>query len=70
MTHPLARLFFYSHLPPELQEVSKPFYDLANTVMYDQPAMLANPELQRATLYKLWEAKNLAVVAAGQYGQG
>lgn len=70
MGHDLARLFAFEHLPEHLQEVSRPFADLANKIVYHQQAMRDNPSLQTAALYKLWEAKNLAVVAAGQYGQG
>jgi hypothetical protein len=59
MTHPLARLFEYDHLPEHLQEVSMPYARLANTLLYGD-----NPDdpLVHAALMKLWEAKNLAVL--------
>lgn len=58
---PLYRYFAYAHLPPALQEVSKPFHDLAfallDTPMYDAG------ELNEA-IRKLLEAKDCAVRAA------
>lgn len=53
-------LFRYSHLPPHLQEVSRPFYDLA-TKLVDTLPPSAEATL---ALRSLWEAKNLAVFAA------
>ncbi len=53
-------LFRYEHLPPHLQEVSKPFYDLAVSLVEN---LLPSAEVTLA-LRKLWEAKNLAVYAA------
>lgn len=52
-------LFRYEHLPPHLQEVSKPFYDLAVSLVDTLP-----PSSERTlALRSLWEAKNLAVFA-------
>jgi hypothetical protein len=61
--HEYARLFEYDHLPEELQKVSKPFSDLAQLLMYGERA--GDPMVQMA-LIKLWEAKNLAVLAAAR----
>lgn len=52
----VMKLFAYSHLPPHLQEVSKPFCDLALLIL-NQPR---NPE-QTISLRKLLEAKDAAV---------
>lgn len=52
-------LFRYSHLPPHLQEVSKPFFEMA-TKLVD---VLPNSPEATLCLRKLWEAKNLAVYA-------
>lgn len=60
--HPAVRavlqFFVYSHLPPHLQTVSKPFMDLANTIA-------CGPQNAEATvaLRKLLEAKDAAVRA-------
>lgn len=53
-------LFRYAHLPEDLQEVSKPFYDQAISLTTFLPA---SAELTLC-LRCLWEAKNLAVFAA------
>jgi hypothetical protein len=55
----LLRFFEYSHLRPELQEVSKMFADLAHEVAH----RLEGPEATVA-LRKLLEAKDAAVRAA------
>ncbi|AWY09382.1 hypothetical protein vBRpoPV13_25 [Ruegeria phage vB_RpoP-V13] len=53
-------LFRYSHLPAHLQEVSRPFYDLATKIVDTLP-----PSAEATlALRSLWEAKNLAVFAA------
>ena len=52
--------FAYGHLPPNLQQVSAPFHDLAHKLVHELE--LAGPELTIA-LSKLWEAKNNAVMA-------
>lgn len=54
----VLQFFTYYHLPPRLQEVSKPFSDLANTVASTSD----NPETTVA-LRKLLEAKDAAVRA-------
>lgn len=67
-TAQLLELFAYEHLPEHLQEISKPFHDLANLV--------AQQYTQRGTeqttcLRKLLEAKDCAVrmkVPLGQIG--
>lgn len=55
----ILRHFEYGHLPSELQEVSKPFCDLAQACAAD----LSGPELT-AGLRKLLEAKDCMVRAA------
>lgn len=56
----LIQFFAYSHLPEFLQNVSRPFYDLANRIATVFPE---NPEAASA-LRKLLEAKDCAVRAA------
>ena len=53
----VKNLFRYEHLPPHLQLVSKPFHDMALTILKET---MATPE-QTLALRKLWEAKNLIV---------
>ena len=53
-------LFRFSHLPEDLQAVSKPFYLLAIKLVYEQKP---SAELTLAIRH-LWEAKNLAVFSA------
>ena len=55
---PIAQFFAYEHLPPHLQEVSKPFGDLAATITN----LPRNPE-RTVALRKLLEAKDAAVRA-------
>ena len=55
----LLQFFNYSHLPEDLQEVSKPFHDLAYHIHDTLPN---NPE-KTAALRKLLEAKDCAVRA-------
>ena len=55
------RYFEYSHLPLELQEISKKFGDLASDLAEDD--RLTGPELT-VCLTKLLEAKDAAVRAA------
>lgn len=57
--HYLLQFFEYSHLPARLQEVSKPFGDMANALVASLPE---NPESTTA-LRKLLEAKDCAVRA-------
>jgi len=55
----MMQFFTYAHLPPHLQEVSKPFCDLAEQIVTDLPR---NPE-RTVALRKLLEAKDCAVRA-------
>lgn len=59
ITHVL-KFFAYAHLPPKLQEISKPFCELADAVANRAPD---NQETTVA-LRKLLEAKDAAVRAA------
>lgn len=54
----IEQFFAYAHLPPHLQEVSKPFSDLAQFVL----TLPRNPE-RTVALRKLLEAKDAAVRA-------
>lgn len=59
MDQPLLQFFEYDHLPSHLQEISKPFSELANTMYFVLPA-----NAERTTmLRKLLEAKDCAVRA-------
>lgn len=55
--HPLLQFFEYEHLPSKLAEVSKPFCELAKSMMQNLPA---NSE-RDAFLHRLLEAKDCAV---------
>lgn len=55
--YPLLQFFAYEHLPSHLQQVSKPFGELANQLAQTLPA---NAETTTA-LRKLLEAKDCAV---------
>jgi ferritin-like protein len=55
----LMQFFRYGHLPAHLQDVSKPFHDMAITLENNLPS---NPEKTTA-LRKLLEAKDCAVRA-------
>lgn len=56
----ILAFFKYEHLPPHLQEISKPFHDLAHEVAGRGKSL---PETAMA-LRKLLEAKDCAVRAA------
>jgi hypothetical protein len=56
---PILRYFHYSHLPAFLQSASKPFCDLASSIVDTLPR---NPE-RTVALRKLLEAKDAAVRA-------
>ena len=56
---PILQCFKFEHLPPHLQAVSKPFCDLARTIVATLPR---NPE-RTVALRKLLEAKDAAVRA-------
>lgn len=68
----IMQFFAYEHLPTHLQEVSKPFADLARAIVGDERGMPAgmstqfpiprNPE-RTIALRKLLEAKDAAVRA-------
>lgn len=57
---PIMQFFAYEHLPPPLQEVSKPFGDLAT----DLVAKLPRNAERSVALRKLLEAKDAAVRAS------
>lgn len=56
-TDPLLQYFEYKHLPEPLQNASRPFCELAKTIVNDLPR---NPE-RTVTLRKLLESKDCAV---------
>lgn len=56
---PIMQFFAYAHLPPFLQEVSKPFGEMAEWIEKTLPR---NPE-RTVALRKLLEAKDAAVRA-------
>lgn len=58
-TTAILRFFEYDHLPQKLQDISRPFCDLA----HDMATKLEGPEVT-AGLRKLLEAKDCAVRAA------
>ena len=55
----MLQFFNYTHLPPNLQEISKPFHDMAQHICAIIPE---NPE-RTAGLRKLLEAKDCTVRA-------
>lgn len=59
MQEHILQFFAYAHLPPFLQEVSKPFGDMAQQIVDTLPR---NPE-RTVALRKLLEAKDAAVRA-------
>ena len=63
----LLRFFEYGHLPPNLQEVSKPFAELANRLATSLNSQMAPSDASKAemtvALRKLLEAKDCAVRA-------
>jgi len=56
---PMLQFFAYEHLPPHLQEISKPFGQMAQMLVMSLPR---NPE-RTVALRKLLEAKDCAVRA-------
>lgn len=56
----ILRFFHYAHLPPQLQDRSRPFCDLARFLVNTTPR---NPE-RTVALRKLLESKDAAVRAA------
>jgi hypothetical protein len=64
----MLELFEYKHLPEHLQEISKPFHDLAHEVAQRSTQ---RPAEQMTCLRKLLEAKDCAVrmgVPLGEIG--
>lgn len=59
MTDPIMQFFAYAHLPPHLQDVSRPFGEMAERITTTLPR---NPE-RTVALRKLLEAKDAAVRA-------
>lgn len=59
MTEHILQFFAHAHLPPHLAEVSKPFADLAESMVATLPR---NPE-RTVALRKLLESKDAAVRA-------
>lgn len=57
MDEPMLKWFKYCHLPPDLQLISSPFYDLAHEIVR---AQRRTPE-RTVCLRKLLEAKDAAV---------
>lgn len=57
-TAQLLELFEYRHLPEHLQQISKPFHDLANKIAQEDVQRGAE---QTTCLRKLLEAKDCAV---------
>ena len=60
LADPMLQFFDYAHLPDRLQVISKPFGDLAQTMVETLPR---NPE-RSACLRKLLESKDSAVRAS------
>lgn len=56
---PMMQFFKYDHLKPEMQAVSKPFCELAESIVLTLPR---NPE-RTVALRKILEAKDCAVRA-------
>lgn len=59
MTEHILQFFSYAHLPAELQEISQPFFDMAQSIIHRIPR---NPE-RTVALRKLLESKDAAVRA-------
>lgn len=60
MNEHIQQFFAWEHLPPHLQEISRPFGELADRIVKTLPR---NPE-RTVALRKLLEAKDAAVRAA------
>lgn len=58
------KLFAYEHLPEHLQEVSRPFYELAGELFNSIPDSMG--AYRTKALNELWAAKNWAVAAVAQ----
>lgn len=59
VNEPILRFFHYQHLPPALQEASRPFCELAVLIVETLP----RNEERSVALRKLLEAKDAAVRA-------
>lgn len=59
LDYPILQFFAYEHLPPHLQEISRPFGEMA----HDMAAKLPRNAETSAGLRKLLEAKDCAVRA-------
>lgn len=60
---PILKFFQYEHLPPALQEISRPFGDLARWMV----SVLPDSAERSAGLRKLLEAKDCAVRASMEH---
>lgn len=58
----IIQFFAYEHLPPHLQEVSRPFCELAKQLVDAEKGLPRNPE-RTVALRKLLESKDAAVRA-------
>ncbi len=56
----MLKWFAFGHLPPSLQQISKPFFDLARDI---SETLTSGPE-RTVAMRKLLEAKDAAVRAA------
>lgn len=61
LRYPILAFFAYEHLPPALQDISRPFCDLARELVCRETA---HPAELVTALRKLLEAKDAAVRAA------
>lgn len=59
MDEPILQFFAYAHLPSHMQDVSRPFGEMAESIVNTLPR---NPE-RTVALRKLLEAKDAAVRA-------
>lgn len=59
MNDRMLQFFAYEHLPPHLSEISRPFAELAHSIVATLPS---NPQ-RTVALRKLLEAKDCAVRA-------
>jgi hypothetical protein len=60
MTDPIMKYFSFEHLPPDLQDVSRPFCQLAGLISKTLP----DCDQKTVSLQKLLEAKDAGVRAA------
>lgn len=64
MSSPIIELFAYEHLSPKLQEISKPFTDIAKRIDEIEPTSQAKAEQKAHALQYVMLAKDAAVKAA------